>query len=151
MEGRKVQRLKRFMESHGAKFPKDVDYGKRRNRQSKPTFFFLTHFISLSLDIVRRSRQAYADAEEALRLGNIEDAEEAANEMCTLLAADKINDPLVEVDNAGKLVSVQIKVILSMFRKLSPLINRFFPGVLREEFQGVPGHGEVLGSGRVAV
>ena len=134
MEGRKVQRLKRFMESHGAKFPKDVDYGKRRNRQSKPTPFFLTHFISLSLDIVRRSRQAYADAEEALRLGNIEDAEEAANEMCTLLAADKINDPLVEVDNAGKLVSVQIKVILSIFRKLSPLINRFFPGVLREEF-----------------
>ena len=133
MEGRKVQRLKRFMESHGAKFPKDVDYGKRRNRQSKPTSFFLTHFISLSLDIVRRSRQAYADAEEALRLGNIEDAEEAANEMCTLLAADKINDPLVEVDNAGKLVSVQIKVIFSIFRKLSPLINRFLPGVLREE------------------
>ena len=54
--------------------------------------------------------------------------------MCTLLAADKINDPLVEVDNAGKLVSVQIKVILSIFRKLSSLINRFFPGVLREEF-----------------
>ena len=91
-------------------------------------------FSTLSLDIVRRSRQAYADAEEALRLGNIEDAEEAANEMCTLLAADKINDPLVEVDNAGKLVSVQIKVILSIFRKLSPLSNRFFPGVLREEF-----------------
>ena len=70
--------------------------------------------------------------------------------MCTLLAADKINDPLVEVDNAGKLVSVQIKVILSIFRKLSPLINRFFPGVLREEFERVPGHGEVLGPGRVA-
>ena len=88
---------------------------------------------------------------EAFKLGNIEEAAEAANEMCTLLAAAKINDPLVEVDNAGKLVSIQLKVILSIFMKLSSLTNRFVPGLLRKELKGVPGHGEVLGPGRVAI
>ena len=44
MEGLgKVQRLKRYMESCGAKFPKEADYGKRKNRQSK----FISLFISL--------------------------------------------------------------------------------------------------------
>ena len=61
-----------------------------------------------------------------MKLGNLEDAADAANEMCYLLALTKIIDPLVEVDNAGKLVSVQIKVILSIFRKLSPLSNQSF-------------------------
>ena len=51
---------------------------------------------------------------EALKLGNLEDAAEAADEMCYLLALSRIIDPLVEIDNAGKLVSVQIKVILSI-------------------------------------
>ena len=88
---------------------------------------------------------------EAFKLGNIEEAAEAANEMCTLLAAAKIIDPLVEVDNAGKLVSIQLKVILSIFMKLSSLTNRFVPGLLRKEFKGVTGHGEVLGPGCVAI
>ena len=36
MEGLgKVQRLKKFMESCGAKFPQEADYGKRKNKQSK--------------------------------------------------------------------------------------------------------------------
>ena len=70
---------------------------------------------------------------EAFKLGNIEEAAEAANEMCTLLAAAKINDPLVEVDNAGKLVSIQLKVILSIFMKLSSLTNRFLSQVCFEK------------------
>ena len=68
----------------------------------------------LSSDNVRRARLAYSNALEALKLGNLEDAAEAADEMCYLLALSRIIDPLVEIDNAGKLVSVQIKVILSI-------------------------------------
>ena len=70
----------------------------------------------LSSDNVRRARSAYSDALEALKVGNPEDAAEAADEMCFLLALSRIIDPLVEIDNAGKLVSVQIKVILSITR-----------------------------------
>ena len=31
----KVQKLKKFMESHGCDFPEEADYGKRKNKQSK--------------------------------------------------------------------------------------------------------------------
>ena len=69
---------------------------------------------------------------EAFKLGNIEDAAEAANEMCTLLAAAKIIDPLVEVDNAGKLVSVQIKVCFEKNSKESQaMAKNWVQGVLR--------------------
>ena len=61
-----------------------------------------------------------------MKLNNLEDAADAANEMCYLLALTKIIDPLVEVDNAGKLVSIQIKVILPMIRKFSFLSNQPF-------------------------
>ena len=88
----------------------------RIGRVSSPLIYI--HIISLSSDNVRRARQAYSDALEALKLGNLEDAADAANEMCYLLALTKIIDPLVEVDNAGKLVSVQIKVMPSILRKL---------------------------------
>ena len=55
MEGLgKVQRLKRFMESCGAKFPKEADYGKRKNRQSES--------ISLSLSILYRYLQIMSSA-----------------------------------------------------------------------------------------
>ena len=35
--------------------------------------------------------------------------------------------------------------------KLPLLTNRFVPGLLRKEFKGVTGHGEVLGPGCVAI
>ena len=60
-----------------------------------------------------------------MKLGNLEDAADAANEMCYLLALTKIIDPLVEVDNAGKLVAIQIKVIPLIFG-ISPLSNQPF-------------------------
>ena len=55
MEGLgKVQRLKRFMESCGAEFPKEADYGKRKNRQSK--------FITLSVSLLYRYLQITSGA-----------------------------------------------------------------------------------------
>ena len=40
MEGLgKVQKLKKFMESNGVDFPEEADYGKRKNKQSKFTFY----------------------------------------------------------------------------------------------------------------
>ena len=53
---------------------------------------------------------------DALKVGNLDDAAEAADEMCFLLALTRIINPLVEIDMAGKLVSVQLKVILLMTR-----------------------------------
>ena len=101
----------------GPSFPKRPITAKGRIDRVSSLLIYI-YIISLSSDNVRRARHAYSDALEALKLGNLEDAAAAADEMCYLLALTKIIDPLVEVDNAGKLVSVQIKVILSIFRKL---------------------------------
>ena len=55
MEGlRKVQRMKRYMEGCGAVFPKEADYGKRKNRQSK--------FITLSVSLLYRYLQITSGA-----------------------------------------------------------------------------------------
>ena len=48
---------------------------------------------------------------DALKVGNLDDAVKAADEMMYLLALHRIINPLVEIDMAGKLVSLQIKVI----------------------------------------
>ena len=62
----------------------------------------------------------------------MEDAADAANEMCYLLALTKIIDPLVEVDNAGKLVSLQIKVCFEKNTKASQVMAKnWVQGVLR--------------------
>ena len=100
----------------GPSFPKRPITAKGRIDRVSLLLSYI-YIISLFLDNVRRARLAYSDALEALKLGNLEDAAEAADEMCYLLALSRIIDPLVEIDNAGKLVSVQIKVILSIFRK----------------------------------
>ena len=100
----------------GPSFPKrPITAEGRTNRVSLLLIYI--YVISLFLDNVRRARLAYADALEALKQGNLEDAAEAADEMCYLLALTRIIDPLVEVDNAGKLVSVQIKVILPISKR----------------------------------
>ena len=100
----------------GPSFPKRPITAKGRTDRVSLLLIYI-YVISLFLDNVRRARLAYSDALEALKLGNLEDAAEAADEMCYLLALTRIIDPLVEVDNAGKLVSVQIKVILSISKK----------------------------------
>ena len=100
----------------GPSFPKrPITAGGRTNRVSLLLIYI--YGILLFLDNVKRARLAYSDALEALKLGNLEDAAEAADEMCYLLALTRIIDPLVEVDNAGKLVSVQIKVILPISKR----------------------------------
>ena len=38
----KIQKLKKFMESHGCDFPEDANYGKRMNKKSK--FASVLHF-----------------------------------------------------------------------------------------------------------
>ena len=48
MEGLgKVQRLKKYMESCGAKFPQEADYGKRKNRQSTFTSYLYLYYIAI--------------------------------------------------------------------------------------------------------
>ena len=81
---------------------------------------------------MRRARHAYAEALEAMKLGNLEDAADAANEMCYLLALTKIIDPLVEVDNAGKLVAIQIKVIPLIFGNFHSYLTNFSRFASRE-------------------
>ena len=72
---------------------------------------FYTFIISLPSDNVRRARAAHRDALDTLKVGNLDDAVEAADEMMYLLALHRIINPLVEIDMAGHLVSLQIKVI----------------------------------------
>ena len=105
----RIQKLKKFMESHGCDFPEEANYGKRMNRKSKFTPAYIL-IIPLPSDNVRRARAAHCDAQDALKVGNLDEAVEAADEMMFLLALHRIINPLVEIDMAGRLVSLQIKV-----------------------------------------
>ena len=64
----------------------------------------------LCLDNVFRARRTYDEAVQALRDNDLDEATDAAHEMLYLLALQKINQPLVELDMAGKLISINIKV-----------------------------------------
>ncbi len=62
-------------------------------------------------------------AQQALRANNLDEASEALAEMMTLLALQRIRQPLVELDLAAHLISTNIKVISSMtFNVRIPLL-----------------------------
>ena len=64
------------------------------------------------LDNVLRARRAHDEALQALRDNDLDEATDAAHEMMYLLALQKINQPLVELDMAGHLIATNIKVIV---------------------------------------
>ena len=119
----KVQRMKHYLEENGLRFPTEVNQGSRTNRQSK-FYPLISSYSSLSrIDNVFRSRMVLRVAQQALRANNLEEASEALAEMMTLLALQRIRQPLVELDLAAHLISTNIKVISSMtFNVRIPLL-----------------------------
>ena len=76
---------------------------------SKPWIISIPLFCS---DNVYRTRAAHREALQALWDNDLDEATDAADEMMYLLALQKINQPLVELDMAGHLIATSIKVIV---------------------------------------
>ena len=108
----------------------------RTNRVSLHLLYIC--IISLPSDNVCRARAAHRDALDALKVGNLDDAVEAADEMMYLLALQRIINPLVEIDMAGHLVLLQIKVIHLQHEASSSDYSNLFSRFSSKRIQGIP-------------
>ena len=109
----KTQRVKRHLEEQGLRFPTDVNQGDMTNRQSKFYPLTFSHSFLSCTDNVFRSRMVLKLAHQALRANDLDGASEALAQMMTLLALQRIRQPLVELDLVAHLISTNIKVIRS--------------------------------------
>ena len=109
----KTQRVKRHLEEQGLRFPTDVNQGDMTNRQSKLYPVTFSHSFLSCADNVFRSRIVLKLVHQAVRANDLDGASEALAQMMTLLASQRIRQPLVELDLMAHLISNNIKVIRS--------------------------------------
>ena len=109
----KTQKMKRHLEDQGLRFPTDVDQGDMTNRQSKSYLSNISRSFLFCADNVFRSRIVLKLVYQAVRANDLDGASEALRQMMTLLASQRIRQPLVELDLVAHLISNNIKVIHS--------------------------------------
>ena len=95
----KTQKYKLFLERRGYVFPVEVDLGHYNDRNN-----------------VFRSRMAFRDAERALKKKELDVAMIECKNTMFLLTLERVEDPLVELDNVHKLVVTVVQVRLLTFK-----------------------------------
>ena len=95
----KTQKLKIFLERRGNDFPDEVDFGHYNDRNN-----------------VFRSRMALKDAERALKKKELDVAMTECKNTMFLLTLERVQDPLVELDNVHRLVVTVVQVRLPTFK-----------------------------------
>ena len=95
----KTQRMKIFLERRGNDFPDEVDFGQYNDRNN-----------------VFRSRMTLKDAERALKKKQLDVAMDECKNTMFLLTIERVQDPLVELDNIHKLVVTVVQVRLPNFK-----------------------------------
>ena len=95
----KTQRMKIFLERRGNDFPDQVDFGQYNERNN-----------------VFRSRMTLRDAERALKKKQRDVAMEECKNTMFLLTVERVQDPLVELDNTHKLVVTVVHLSIITFR-----------------------------------
>jgi hypothetical protein len=94
----KSQRMKSLLEGKGIAFPSTVDFGAYNRKNN-----------------VFRSRLTWRAAERELKAGDLDAAMEDCKNTMTLLAEERVRDPLVEIETIAKLVATVVKVSPSIF------------------------------------
>ena len=95
----KTQKFKIFLERRGNDFPDEVDLGHYNDRNN-----------------VFRSRMALKDAERALKKKELDVAMTECKNTMFLLTLERVQDPLVELDNVHRLVVTVVQVRLPTFK-----------------------------------